>query len=285
MASIFAGASAAADAKVSQMLASAGPALSGAVWAHDNQHIKYCLFLPKVLASSVVVPGRATLADLARFSAAMACDVCLSGSAERQCAACQDLLCAQCAVRCALDHDSRRAHGGRARTEHTLAVLRAPICAFAMCVECDSAAREGGVEQLSCRDVLEDLCDLEPGPRLYDKVCKLCREEGRELRCPAHADLGYLACEECGRGACYRHCPGDHATMTRDWVPSIMFCGTCNWIVCGRNSCSGVGGRHMLWCEECTMYICSTCQVDRRCDECNASLVHLFGDGPDPDSD
>ncbi len=103
MASIFAGASAAADAKVSQVLASAGPALSGAVWTHDNQHIKYCGFLPEVLASSVVVPGRATLADLARFSAATACDVCHSGSAERQCAACQDLLCAQCAVRCALD--------------------------------------------------------------------------------------------------------------------------------------------------------------------------------------
>ncbi len=126
----------------------------GAKWTHDNGDFEY-EGSPKALASSVVVPGRALLGDFARFSAPFTCNVCLSGSAVRQCAACQILLCAECTVRCELDHDSQRAHEERAT--YPQSALRAPTCAFAMCVECDDAVRAGGGDPLSDKEVLDEL--------------------------------------------------------------------------------------------------------------------------------
>jgi hypothetical protein len=271
MTELFAGASEAADAKFAQVLADAGPALIGAEWTHDNQHLKYEWLGSPDLAISVVVPGRVLLGDLTRFPAAFACDVCLGSSAVRQCAACHNLLCAECAVRCAFDHDSQRA--------------RAPTCAFAMCVECDDAVRAlddavraGGGEPLSdLNAVLDDLYSDNPSPRLYEQVCEHCREEDTELCCPAHVSLvnDIQDCEECEFQGCISHgrifnwCEACEETTCSECMPTESFrcCERCLTCFCGK--CKDTARGSHFFCTECGRNLCSSCMRRGGCDRCN----------------
>ena len=266
MTELFAGASKAADAKFAQVVADAGPALIDAEWIHDNQHIEYKGLAEtfEVLASSVVLPGRALLGDFARFSAAFTCDVCLSSSAVRQCAACQDLLCALCAVRCAFDHDPQRAQEGRATYQYA---FRAPTCAFAMCVECDEAARTVG------DDPHELLDSVNPSPQLFEQMCELCRDENTELRCPAHVvleekdDMHY--CQVCDSQGCWMHrrdfCEACYEERCSRCTPGdYRICEECCRSFCPK--CKDTARGSHFFCTSCRRYLCSSCMRRGGCD-------------------
>jgi hypothetical protein len=290
MTQIFRGAAAAADDKLAQVVAHAGRAASGAVWTHDNQDIigetdGSSAKFAELLANTVVVPGRSQLPDFAKFAAAFACDVCGLGSAERQCAACRALLCAECAVRCAVDHLDDYNRQRRVRDEPALALLPAPLCAFAVCGECLAGLQDedGRLETLSRQDVLNELLgedsEEEEVPRLYELVCGECRGTRSLLCCAAHVNLCYLECSKCERGACVTHSYGGWHAPGRARVPDIRNCSECDWTVCSRHRCNATG-RHVLQCCSCGSCACSDCKPDGRC-RCGHVMSHLY----DSDSD
>jgi hypothetical protein len=177
--------------------------------------------------------GARTVSEFAAWALAFRCIDCgVLGSAERQCAACGNVLCANCGVRCCLDQENRwsrdmQAWGSGPPTGN--------VCSLALCGDCHDD--NSLLEHPSREDVLDA-----DAPGLFAPVCTACPKE--RLLCIAHVDLCILECHtythdnggECQTRRCidgndYRHRGPDY----RDYVNK---CAQCDFKVCGKPSCN-----------------------------------------------
>ena len=241
--------------------------------------------------------GVASLSLFGAWSAVFVCSACNApGAAARQCAACGDLLCLDCSVRC--DFDGRRnpcgapeprvrarerlwaqwaIKGGSNRTVaefetrfEEIAAVPTARCAFALCRACHDT--HSVQEEHPSRDTVLMMEGESPG-LITSPICRICPSVGNCL-CPAHADYVIVDCYDCGDARCYRlqHNMGDddHALVEK--------CRGCRGGGCQAFSCfESRGGRRVGYCMDCYTPMCTDC-TPCSCPECGMERMRLTFD-------
>ena len=243
-----------------------------------------------IVSSTCDIEGRGAdgPAGFRMWAEAFQCAMCgTSGSAQRQCAGCAELMCLDCSYRCDADGAvafppaywlTKIAEGGpglsaemrhRYETNHAGAVARnattpVGLCAFSLCVDCldenslprGAATREG---------VTISICSPEDffgGPGLFERACRRCP---KGTFCPTHVDLCIITCTECGNAAC-ANC------STKP--PKIVACRICNHAACHRPACWDHGERQNWYCMDCgAVPQSSVCAPGFKCVTCNALMT------------